>query len=202
MERGKDIEEILRGVTHSRCVGVEITNKTTVAIRSPSFFCYSGHTFIPPAPAISPGCKETCVFVKRNLSAWGVAGALTYEWAGFSFILMFSNPFDNNLHHLQYALEICEGRMSCKELESLYHIMRGHRPLSRTYQKDRLGRNTTALVVTLHSFQISATMSNHSKAALRILIEERGSPPSYTTQPPCSQQLSSPLPRFSQKLTQ
>ncbi|CAM5172971.1 unnamed protein product [Eretmochelys imbricata] len=201
MGRGKDIEEILRGVTHSRCVGVEITNKTAVNLRSPSFFCYSGHTFIPPAPAISPGCKETCVFVKRNFSAWGVAGVLAYEWDRFSFIVMFLNPFDNNLNRLQYALEIREGRMSCRELESLYHSMRGHRPLSSTYQKEQLGRNTAALVVTLHSFQISATMSNHSKAALRLLIEERGSPPCYTSLPPCSQQPSSLFPRFSQKLT-
>lgn len=46
MVRGKDIEEILRGVTHSRCVGVEITNKTAVNLRSPRFGVCPLHLFL------------------------------------------------------------------------------------------------------------------------------------------------------------
>ncbi|XP_075770554.1 uncharacterized protein LOC142823407 isoform X2 [Pelodiscus sinensis] len=183
MEKGKDIEEILRGVSPSRCVGVEITNRSSVSLRNPSVFCSSGHTRIPPIPVINPGCKETCVFVKRELSTWGVTGALAYEWPGFSLAIMFFNPFNSSVRSLEYALDIREGSMDGRELESMYHSMRGHRPLSSTYQKDQLGKNATGLVVTLGNFEISATMSNHNKAALRVLIEEKDSPPGYTSAP-------------------
>ncbi|EMP42515.1 hypothetical protein UY3_00216 [Chelonia mydas] len=60
-----------------------------------------GHTFSPVPPSIGPQSKETCVFVKRNFSTWGIAGIFTYESDRFSFIATFSNPFNNNLNELE-----------------------------------------------------------------------------------------------------
>ncbi|CAM4702070.1 unnamed protein product [Caretta caretta] len=71
MGRGKDIEEILRGVTHSRCVGVEITNKTAVNLRSPSFFCYSGHTFNPPCTSHQPWLQGDLCVCEEELQCLG-----------------------------------------------------------------------------------------------------------------------------------
>lgn len=190
MDKSEAIEEILKGVDHSRCVGVEITNKTTVSFASPGVFCYSGHTFSPVPPSIGPQSRGTCVFVKRNFSSWGVAGVFTYESDRFSFIAMFSNPWDNNLHELEYGLEIFEGKKNFREndLKLKYKEMRNCRSRTETYVSEKLGRNTTALVVKLGQFKISGTMSNHSKAVFKILIEEIDSPPAYSpasNQPQC-----------------
>ncbi|TFJ99684.1 avidin-like [Platysternon megacephalum] len=183
MDKSKAIEEILKGVDHSRCVGVEITNKTTVTLASPGVFCYSVIvTFSPVPPSIGPQSRETCVFVKRNFSTWGIAGVFTYESDRFSFIAMFSNPLDNNLHKLEYGLEIFEGKKNFREIELKlkYEEMRSCRSRTETYVSKKLGRNSTALVVTLGQFKISGTMSNHSKAVFKILIEEIDSPPAYS----------------------
>ncbi|KAM7134124.1 uncharacterized protein RBU57_017235 [Macrochelys suwanniensis] len=182
MEKGEAIEEILKGVDHSRCVGVEITNKTTVTLASPGVFCYSGHTFSPVPPSIGPQSKETCVFVKRNFSTWGIAGVFAYESDRFSFIAMFSNPLDNNLNELEYGLEIFEGKKNFREneLKLKYEEMRISRDKKETYVSEKLGRNSTALLVKLGQFKISGTMSNHSKAVFKILIEEIDSPPAYS----------------------
>uniref|UniRef100_A0A8C3FT99 Uncharacterized protein n=1 Tax=Chrysemys picta bellii TaxID=8478 RepID=A0A8C3FT99_CHRPI len=179
MDKSEPIEEILKGVDHSRCVGVEITNKTTVTLASPGVFCYSGHDFSPVPPSIGPQSRETCVFVKRNFSTWGIAGVFTYESDRFSFIAMFSNPWDNNVNELEYGLEIFEGKKSFREndLKSKYEEMRSCRDRTETYVSKKLGRNSTALVVKLGQFKISGTMSNHSKAIFKIVIEEIDSPP-------------------------
>nr|XP_013057099.2 uncharacterized protein LOC106049360 [Anser cygnoides] len=181
MEKRRDLEEILLSTPQSRSVGIEITNKTSVTLRNPSYFCQSGEIFTPPSPSISPQSRETCVFVKRNLSAWGVSGALLYASEPFSFAVMFYNPRNNTMFAHQYAVEIFQGATISGSLESLYWSMRGDRPQSQTYRKEVLDKKTSSVVVSDGTYSISATMSNHSKAVLKILVEEtRGSPPKYT----------------------
>lgn len=94
---------------------------------------------------------------------------------------MFSNPFDNNLHDLEYGLEILEGKKNFSEtdLKIMYEKMRSSQSKSETYVSEKLSRNSRALAVARGPFKISATMSNHSKAVFKILIEEIESPPAY-----------------------
>ncbi|CAM5122503.1 unnamed protein product [Natator depressus] len=125
-----NVGELIASVAAGRCVGIQITNNTRdVTLENPSVFCYSGHTFSPVPPSIGPQSKETCVFVKRNFSTWGIAGIFTYESDRFSFIAMFSNPFDNNLNELEYGLEIFEGKKNFREnvLKLKYEEMRSSR---------------------------------------------------------------------------
>ncbi|XP_068519934.1 uncharacterized protein [Anas acuta] len=181
MEKHRDLEEILLSVPQSRSVGIEITNKTSVTLRNPSYFCQSGEVFTPPSPSISPQSREMCVFVKRHLSAWGVSGALLYVSEPFSFAVMFYNPRNNTIFDHQYAVEIFQGPTISGSLESLYWSMRGDRPQSQTYRKEVLDKKNSSIVVSDGTYSISATMSNHNKAVLKVLVEEtRGPPPKYT----------------------
>ncbi|XP_025973426.2 uncharacterized protein LOC112993758 [Dromaius novaehollandiae] len=180
MEKRRDLEEILLNVPQSRSVGIEITNKTRVTLRGPRYFCQSGQILTPPSPSISPQSRETCVFVKKQLSPWGVSGLLVYESDLFSFAVMFNNPMHNTISPQQYAVEIYTTTAICGSLESLYKSMHSDRPQSCTYRKELLDRNASSIVVSSGSFQISATMSNHDKAILKLLLEETpGPPPQY-----------------------
>ncbi|XP_013795003.1 uncharacterized protein [Apteryx mantelli] len=184
MEKRGHLEEILINAPQSRSVGIEITNKTRVTLRRPSYFCQSGQILTPPSPSISPQSRETCVFVKKQLSPWGVSGLLAYESDLFSFAVMFYNPMHNSVFPHQYAVEIYTTAI-CGSLESLYKSMRGDRPQSCTYRKELLDKNASSIVVSSGSFQISATMSNHDKSVLKLLLEETpGPPPQYAPYDP------------------
>nr|XP_006132209.1 DELTA-thalatoxin-Avl1a-like [Pelodiscus sinensis]XP_025045012.1 DELTA-thalatoxin-Avl1a-like [Pelodiscus sinensis]XP_025045013.1 DELTA-thalatoxin-Avl1a-like [Pelodiscus sinensis] len=167
-----------------RSVEIEITNNSQdLTLHSPRSYCYSGHSLLPPSLRIPPGSKESCLFTKGRFSFRGSAGLLVYDSDAFTLAIMFSNPFDYNLYSIEFGLEISPGKEHLGNLEDVYTRMYNYTPTnsSSTFKRAKLGQCQEALVVTAGHIRVMATMSNAAKAVIKVLVEEKGSPPPYST---------------------
>ncbi|XP_067406893.1 DELTA-sagatoxin-Srs1a-like [Emydura macquarii macquarii] len=170
-----------------RSVEIEITNETReVILHSPRSYCVSGHSLQPPSPRILPGSKESCLFTKGRYSFRGSVGLLVYNSDAFTLAVMFSNPFDYNFHCIEFALEISPGKDHLSKMEEIYARMYNCTPADgcTMFKKAKLGECQEALVVTAGNIRVMATMSNAAKAVIKVLIEDKGTPPPYSQNPP------------------
>ncbi|KAM4650433.1 uncharacterized protein O3C94_013201 [Discoglossus pictus] len=168
----KSIAEVLVQVKAGRCVGIEIFNKTnSITLSSPSTFCESGYVFCPPTPTISPGSMESCVFVKTPNTACGSVGVLVYHFSTSSLAIMFSNPFDYNLHNTTFAIWI--NNEICYANSQIFNDLYYNKPLSSSFQRIQLKSETQTLKVSNDNLVVSATMSNDYKAILKVEIRDK-----------------------------
>ncbi|XP_025903006.1 uncharacterized protein LOC112954074 [Nothoprocta perdicaria] len=165
-----------------RTVAVEIANKTrSVTLHSPRSYCYSGYSYIPPAPKIPPGATESCQFSNRALSFRGSVGVLVYEADTFTLAILFSNPYDYNIFPLEIALEISASKAHLGSLQDVYKRMYNGVPAcDAAFQQARLHACQETLAVSANHVQVMATMSTSSDAVIKVVVEDQGCPPPYS----------------------
>ncbi|XP_041432159.1 DELTA-thalatoxin-Avl1a-like [Xenopus laevis] len=164
--------DLLSKVDSGRCVGIEISNKTTsVTLSSPSTYCESGYVHSPPPPTISPNATDYCVFVKKALTARGSVGVLTYHYStSHTIAILFSNPFDYNLHSIYFGVWITD--QIRKADHTLYNEMYYNKHPSTEFKCVDVKRHAQALEVFHGNLKVLATMSNDYKAILKLDIVE------------------------------
>lgn len=135
-------------------------------------FCESGYNSVPPAPTILPGQTRNCVFVKTFLAPTGSVGLLTYDCGNVTLCLMFSNPFDYNLYDICYALYVSEDNMQYSGLEELYKEMYYKMSPSKVFARAQLSKSSQSIELHLEGYRAIATMSNDSRAILKLRIED------------------------------
>ncbi|XP_059574505.1 hydra actinoporin-like toxin 3 isoform X1 [Alligator mississippiensis] len=167
------IQSLVATTDVGRCVGIEIINQTqNLTLHSPRYYCFSGHSLIPPVLKITPGSTANCVFVKTRYSLRGSVGILAYEAGDFILALVFSNPFDYVLYNIQFALSITDDKYFYDSMEAAYYrIIKNSFRNSTSIQKVSLSQCHETVKVTARNISAQATMSNDSKAILRVLIE-------------------------------
>ncbi|KAM4703088.1 DELTA-actitoxin-Ucs1a-like [Rhinophrynus dorsalis] len=169
----KSIAELLNQVDSTRCVGIEISNKSeSVTLSSPSTFCGSGYVCCPPAPTISPGTVENCVFVKTPHAARGSVGVLKYHLSNErTIVIMFSNPYDYNLYYTTFGIWITDSQ--CIANSDLFNDLYYYKQECDSFKRIEVKRETNALEIKKENLCVSATMSNDHKAILKVDIKEK-----------------------------
>lgn len=161
------VDEVLQNIDTSRCVGVEIHNKSMrYILTEPVTYSYSGRVSNPPPPTIDRGEKGVCVFIKTPYTACGTVGVLTYKFGNTQISLLVSNPYDYAKYSIEYALYVPDYLVATDE--NLYNQMYNELPESPSFTKTALGKGNAALTITKGGIFVSATMSNEKKAILKI----------------------------------
>ncbi|XP_025914202.1 uncharacterized protein LOC112962352 [Apteryx rowi] len=172
-----------------RSVEIEIANKTrNVTLHTPRSYCYSGYSYIPPSPKIPPGATESCQFANVALSFRGSVGILVYEADTFTLAILFSNPYDYNIFYMEVALEISMEKAHLGNLEDVYKRMYNSVPTGNvngtTFQRAKLHACQETLMVSANHVQVMATMSSAANSVLKVIVEDKDSPPPYSEQAP------------------
>ncbi|XP_062898348.1 hydra actinoporin-like toxin 7 [Mobula hypostoma] len=167
----KSIEEIMETVDSSRCVGIEISNKSmSYVLTEPVTYNYSGRVYSPPPPTIDRGQKGVCVFIKTPYTACGTVGVLSYRFGNTQISLLVSNPYDYNKYSIEYALYVPD--IPTPTDNNLYNKMYNELTESASFTKTSLGKGNPSLNITKRGIFVSATMSNEKKAILKIDIRD------------------------------
>ncbi|XP_067913752.1 uncharacterized protein [Heterodontus francisci] len=165
----KSIESIMEAVDSSRCVGIEISNKSMhYVLTEPVTYSYSGRLQSPPPPTINRGEKGVCVFVKTPYTACGTVGVLSYKFDNTQMSLLVSNPYDYSKYSIEYALYVPDRPMPTDN--DLYNKMYDQLTESSSFSKASLGKGNPSLNIRKGNIFLSATMSNEKKAILKIDI--------------------------------
>ncbi|XP_031749604.1 DELTA-thalatoxin-Avl1b-like [Xenopus tropicalis] len=164
------MDKLLSKVDSEKCVGIEISNKSSSIILScPSTYCDSGRVHSQPSPSILPGTVDRCVFVRTPSAARGSVGVLTYQLSGnYTLAIFFSNPYSYVLHKVHLGLWIYAG--TDKPIKNVYKEMKDNRVSSRFYKHCDIGNETQTLEVSNDNVRVLATMTNTKKAVLRVHI--------------------------------
>ncbi|XP_041434732.1 DELTA-thalatoxin-Avl1b-like [Xenopus laevis] len=164
---------LLTKVETGRCVGIEIANKTkSITLSSPSTYCDSGFVYCPPPPTISPGTVDHCIFVKTPSTACGSVGVLTHFSGTHTVTILFSNPFDYNIHNILFGALITE--KTRKADHALYNEICNTEKQGLYHKLVEVTRDGESLEVHCDHVKVLATMSNDKKAILRVEILETG----------------------------
>ncbi|XP_067863902.1 hydra actinoporin-like toxin 7 [Heptranchias perlo] len=167
----KSIEEIMESVDSSRCVGIEISNKSmNYILTEPATYSYSGRVQSPPPPTIDRGQKGVCVFIKTPYTACGTVGVLSYKFSNAQVSLLVSNPYDYSKYSIEYALFAPDRPIPTDR--ALYNKMYIEQTESASFTKTALGKGNSSLNIRKGGMFISATMSNEQKAILKIDIRD------------------------------
>ncbi|XP_059827356.1 hydra actinoporin-like toxin 7 [Hypanus sabinus] len=165
------IEEIMQTVDSTRCVGIEISNKSRCNILTePATYNYSGRVHSPPPPTIDWGQKGVCIFIKTPHTACGAVGVLSYNFGNSQISLMVSNPYDYSSYSIEYALYVHDQTTSTDY--NLYNKMYNELTESDYFTKASLGKCNSCQIISKKGIYVSATMSNEQKAILKIDIRD------------------------------
>ncbi|KAL9820777.1 uncharacterized protein GJ701_017447 [Geothlypis trichas] len=105
-----------------RTVEIQISNSTrNVTLENPRTYFYSGHSSVPPSPAVPPGSCDTCQF-SSPLSR-GCCGVLVYEATTFTVAIFFSNPLVYNRFPMELGLELSLLKAHLGSLKDTYSRM-------------------------------------------------------------------------------
>uniref|UniRef100_A0A4W3GH02 Cytolysin Src-1-like protein n=1 Tax=Callorhinchus milii TaxID=7868 RepID=A0A4W3GH02_CALMI len=174
---GKSIEEIVKDINSTRCVGIEITNNSKhFKLSLPATYAYCGRVNIPPDPTIEKGQKGISVFIKTPLSAYGCVGVLSYMFDDQQISLLFSNPLDQLKYNVEYALYTPDQKTPTDEV--LYNNMYYHLSETKSFTKASLGRGNVALQIVTDQMEVTATMANEkNKAIIKLQVGDASSTP-------------------------
>ncbi|KAK1152327.1 DELTA-thalatoxin-Avl1a-like [Acipenser oxyrinchus oxyrinchus] len=164
------IEKLVEETNASRCVGIEITNKSTkIILEHPQTYCFSGSRKNLPLPSIHPGERVVSIFVKTQGAPRGSVGILSYKFNNKRFFLYFSNPFDYVLYTNEFALHIADE--SVQTDEDLYKVL-AFGSLDPLYKKKSVQSDDSSLKLKGEGVQIVATMSASSKPVIKLQFSE------------------------------
>ncbi|XP_072909037.1 uncharacterized protein [Hemitrygon akajei] len=167
----KSIEEIMETVDSSRCVGIEISNKSSsYVLTEPAIYNYSGRVNRAPPHIIDRGQKGVCVFIKTPNTADGAVGVLSYRFGNNQISMLVSNPYDYNKYSIKYALYVPD--IPTPTGNNLYNKMYNELTESASFTKTALGKGNPSLNITIKGIYVSATMSNEEKVILKIDIRD------------------------------
>ncbi|XP_007883159.1 uncharacterized protein LOC103172162 isoform X1 [Callorhinchus milii] len=165
---GKSIEEIVKDINSTRCVGIEITNNSKhFKLSLPATYAYCGRVNSPPDPTIEKGQKGVSVFIKTPLSLYGCVGVLSYMFDDKQISLLFSNPLDQFKYNVEYALYAPDQKTATDE--ALYNKMYSELQESTSFTKASLGRGNVALQVVTDQMEVIATMANELTTGISII---------------------------------
>ncbi|XP_078402898.1 uncharacterized protein LOC144683594 [Cetorhinus maximus] len=167
----KSIESVMETVDSSRCVGIEISNKSmNYILTEPVTYSYSGRVQNPPPPTIETGENGVCVFIKTPYTACGTVGVLSYKFSNTQISLLVSNPYDYSKYSIEYALYVPDRPIPTDN--ALYIKMYNELTESSCFTKTSLGKGNPSLNIRKGNLVVSATMSNEKKAILKIDIRD------------------------------
>uniref|UniRef100_A0A6I8MYE9 Uncharacterized protein n=1 Tax=Ornithorhynchus anatinus TaxID=9258 RepID=A0A6I8MYE9_ORNAN len=172
-DMAQTIEHLVHELEAGRCVGIEVINSTGMVLRSPRTYCYSGHTHTPPTPIIPPAAKGNCIFVKRNFSFQGSEGLLVYEMEDHILAIVFSNPFNYHLYKVELAVALSSNKEKTEDEKALFEqIFKGGEKKWLKVAKEKLCDSQRSVLLVEGGIRITATMSNNTKAIIRVHIEQ------------------------------
>lgn len=168
-----------------RSVEIQLTNSTRdVTLSSPRAYCFSGYNSVPPSPIIPPGATECCTFNNSPHRFRGSVGVLVYEAETFTLAILFSNPYNYSFYYMEFAVEISPEKAHLGLLEDVY--MRMYRGLpanprnSGMLQNVKLHATQETMMVSAGGTKVMATMSSAAKSVIKVVVENKDSPPPYT----------------------
>ncbi|MGH0178841.1 UNVERIFIED_CONTAM: hypothetical protein FKN15_078128 [Acipenser sinensis] len=160
------IEKLVEETDASRCVGIEIRNKSAkIILEQPETYCFSGSRKNLPLPSVHPGETVVAVFVKTHGSLRGSVGILSYKFNNKRFFLYFSNPFDYVLYNNEFALLIADE--SVQTDEDLYKVL-AFGSLVPLYKKTTVQSVASSLKLKGEGVQIVATMTANAKPTIKL----------------------------------
>ncbi|KAL4635318.1 DELTA-actitoxin-Afr1a-like [Arapaima gigas] len=137
---------------------------------------YSGHCYNPSQPTVRSGVMGTCLFGKLTDSNAGTMGVLMYDVAKdledilTHVAIMFSVPFDYNLHENWFALGFFGKDQACDK--SLYKLMfynnRG------MFSRQKASGTENRYTHQNSRFIVRATMSLVSKPVMKVEFWDKG----------------------------
>ncbi|XP_062898349.1 hydra actinoporin-like toxin 4 [Mobula hypostoma] len=163
----KSIEEIIKSVNSTRCVGIEICNKSSSKIlTSPKTYIYSGKVHTSPSDPINQGEKGVCVIEKRSYSLWGAVGVLSYRIGNTQISVLVSNPYNYFMYSIQYALDVSDEitRTDYNLYKNMYNDLGSNSILKASVESPS---NSTT-----RDIYVSVTMSDEKKAILKMDIRD------------------------------
>ncbi|KAE8578296.1 hypothetical protein XENTR_v10023442 [Xenopus tropicalis] len=196
------MDKLLSKVDSEKCVGIEISNKSSSIILScPSSYCDSGFVHYPPSPSILPGTVEHCKFLETPATdnvtvdhckivepastayghvthrvtfipptpASGTEGVLTYKLSGkYIIAIFFSNPYSMISHRVDFLLKIYTD--TGKPIKNVYKEMKDESDSNHFLSHCNSGNETQTFEVSNDNVRVLATMTNTTKAVVRVHI--------------------------------
>uniref|UniRef100_A0A803KFK7 DELTA-thalatoxin-Avl1b-like n=1 Tax=Xenopus tropicalis TaxID=8364 RepID=A0A803KFK7_XENTR len=167
------MDKLLSKVDSEKCVGIEISNKSSSIILScPRTYCANGSLHYPPSPTVSPGTVEHCIFVKTPSIDTGTIGVLTYKFPEtYSIAILFSNRYYYTLDSIHFGLWFLDG--TGIPISKIYEDMKDK--IAKNVSNDCfdhcvIGNEARTLRVWHRHVKVLATMSYTTKAILRVEI--------------------------------
>ncbi|XP_068779657.1 DELTA-thalatoxin-Avl1a [Struthio camelus] len=173
-------ESMVRNINVCRSVVIEIMNKTrNVVLQDFRSYCFSGRVHSPLPFEIGPGSRGKCAFAKTPYSLRGSVGVLVCKLNSSVLAIMFSNPFDYVLYHIEFALEIFTADNHLGSLHNVYSNMMRNKTYSTStlFQRGNADSEHETLEVSKGTIRVRAKMSNNEKAVMKVQIEDIDPPP-------------------------
>ncbi|POI18925.1 hypothetical protein CIB84_017331, partial [Bambusicola thoracicus] len=154
-------------------------------LSSPSrTYCFSGYSSVPPSPIIPPGATGCCTFNNSPRLFRGSVGVLVYEAETFTLAILFSNPYNYGFYYMEFAVEISPEKAHFGLLEDVYKRMYRGLPANSgnngMLQKVKLHATQETILVSAGSIKVMATMSSAPKSIIKVVVDNKESPPPYT----------------------
>uniref|UniRef100_A0A672FFK3 Uncharacterized protein n=1 Tax=Salarias fasciatus TaxID=181472 RepID=A0A672FFK3_SALFA len=159
--------------THRQC-HITITNGcSSYSLTNTRWYTDSGGCAAPFPPTISSHALESALFIKTPYTACGAVGVVTYDLLNNDskqttekIAIMFSNPYDFNVHSNLYALGIFDVSRECDE--NLYNEMANG--TSDSFIRSKPVGNV--LIYKKNGITIKATMSDAYQAVIKVELSE------------------------------
>ncbi|XP_067170419.1 uncharacterized protein [Apteryx mantelli] len=176
----KGTESLVRNIRVCRGVVIEIMNETkNVTLRDFRSYCFSGKVHSPLPFEIYPGSRGICAFAKTPYSLRGSVGVLVCKFDSSVLAIMFSNPFDYILYHIEFALEIFTMDNHLGRLCDVYSKMMRNKSYSAStlFQRASADSEHETLEVSKGNIRVRAKMSNSERAIMKVQIDDVDPPP-------------------------
>ncbi|KAJ8364598.1 hypothetical protein SKAU_G00134290, partial [Synaphobranchus kaupii] len=169
-------EEFSSNLTTNRNCTVEITNvSSTFCLINPKVYMNSGYTFNPPQPTVRTTMTEVCSFSKKEDTASGSVGVLTYELFDMQkrhcnelIAVMFSVPFDYNFYKNWLGVGIFEHTRTCDE--DLYKHMYYDKDMTNFTRAESTG---SGLEYKGRVVDLRASMSNVGRSIIKLEVFDK-----------------------------
>nr|XP_013794990.1 PREDICTED: uncharacterized protein LOC106482024 isoform X2 [Apteryx mantelli mantelli] len=142
-------------------------------------YCFSGKVHSPLPFEIYPGSRGICAFAKTPYSLRGSVGVLVCKFDSSVLAIMFSNPFDYILYHIEFALEIFTMDNHLGRLCDVYSKMMRNKSYSAStlFQRASADSEHETLEVSKGNIRVRAKMSNSERAIMKVQIDDVDPPP-------------------------
>ncbi|XP_061088580.1 DELTA-sagatoxin-Srs1a-like [Conger conger] len=169
-------EEFASNLTTNRNCTIEISNLSSkLCLVNPKVYMDSGFSFNPPQPTVCTNQIEVCSFTKKEDSASGSVGVLTYELFDMQarhcnelIAIMFSVPFDYNIYKNWIGVGIFEHTRACNK--DLYKHMYNEENMTNFARSEA---NGSGVQYKGRVAELRASMSNVGRAIIKLEVFDR-----------------------------